>query len=98
MVERFECPYQDLVRDAGRLTFADITGLLAAADGAARKGGSVTGFNRQAMDFRLDATYDHWLLDEFQDTSRLQWQGSCVISSMKLCSDSIGRRSVLLCR
>ncbi|MGB6222759.1 MAG: UvrD-helicase domain-containing protein [Haloferula sp.] len=30
---------------------------------------------REAVDFRLDARYDHWLLDEFQDTSRSQWNG-----------------------
>lgn len=30
---------------------------------------------REAVDFRLDARYDHWLLDEFQDTSRAEWQG-----------------------
>ncbi|MCW1885680.1 UvrD-helicase domain-containing protein [Luteolibacter flavescens] len=30
---------------------------------------------REAVDFRLDARYDHWLLDEFQDTSRAEWAG-----------------------
>lgn len=30
---------------------------------------------REAVDFRLDARYDHWLLDEFQDTSRSDWTG-----------------------
>ena len=30
---------------------------------------------REAVDFRLDARYDHWLLDEFQDTSRADWLG-----------------------
>lgn len=30
---------------------------------------------RQAVDFRLDARYDHWLLDEFQDTSGADWRG-----------------------
>lgn len=92
LVEHFECPYQDLVRDAGRLTFADITGLLAAADGAAWKGGKVAGFDRQAIDFRLDATYDHWLLDEFQDTSRLQWQALRNLVDEVVQSDT-GRRS-----
>lgn len=92
LVGRFEHPYQNLVRDAGRLTFADITGLLAAADGAAWKGGAVTGFDRQAMDFRLDATYDHWLLDEFQDTSRLQWQALRNLVDEVVQSDT-GRRS-----
>ena len=30
---------------------------------------------REAVDFRLDARLDHWLLDEFQDTSRADWTG-----------------------
>lgn len=30
---------------------------------------------REALDYRLDAQYQHWLLDEFQDTSRADWQG-----------------------
>jgi ATP-dependent helicase/nuclease subunit A len=30
---------------------------------------------REALDYRLDAKYQHWLLDEFQDTSRADWQG-----------------------
>jgi ATP-dependent helicase/nuclease subunit A len=30
---------------------------------------------REAVDFRLDSRIDHWLLDEFQDTSRSDWNG-----------------------
>jgi len=30
---------------------------------------------REAVDFRLDARHEHWLLDEFQDTSRPDWLG-----------------------
>ncbi|MEI6177198.1 MAG: UvrD-helicase domain-containing protein [Verrucomicrobiota bacterium] len=30
---------------------------------------------REAVDFRLDSRIDHWLLDEFQDTSRADWNG-----------------------
>ncbi|MCU0794769.1 MAG: UvrD-helicase domain-containing protein [Akkermansiaceae bacterium] len=30
---------------------------------------------REAVDFRLDARYQHWLLDEFQDTSPAEWRG-----------------------
>jgi ATP-dependent helicase/nuclease subunit A len=28
---------------------------------------------RELIDYRLDGRYDHWLLDEFQDTSRSEW-------------------------
>ncbi len=92
LVARFEQPYQELVRQAGRLTFADITGLLAAAEGAVWGGGAGRSFDRQQMDFRLDATYDHWLLDEFQDTSRLQWQALRNLVDEVVQSDT-GRRS-----
>lgn len=30
---------------------------------------------REALDFRLHSQYGHWLLDEFQDTSRTDWAG-----------------------
>lgn len=30
---------------------------------------------REAVDFRLDSRINHWLLDEFQDTSRADWTG-----------------------
>lgn len=30
---------------------------------------------REAVDYRLDARIHHWLLDEFQDTSRADWTG-----------------------
>jgi len=92
LVARFEQPYQKLVREAGRLTFTDITGLLAAAEGAVWAGGAARPFDRQQMDFRLDATYDHWLLDEFQATSRLQWQALRNLVDEVVQSDT-GRRS-----
>lgn len=92
LVARFEGPYHQLIRGAGRLTFTDITGLLAAAEGAVWGGGTVRPLDRQQMDFRLDATYDHWLLDEFQDTSRLQWQALRNLVDEVVQSDT-GRRS-----
>ncbi len=92
LMARFEDPYQKQVRDAGRLTFLDITGLLAAAAGADWAGRSLRPFSRQEIDFRLDAAYDHWLLDEFQDTSRLQWQALRNLIDEVVQSDT-GRRS-----
>jgi ATP-dependent exoDNAse (exonuclease V) beta subunit len=65
--------YHDMVRRAGKLTFADVQRLLL-PDGAAgeltRDGGKDS---RLFIDYRLDAEIDHWLLDEFQDTSYGQW-------------------------
>ena len=38
-------------------------------------GGEEARLRREAVDFRLDARFEHWLLDEFQDTSRADWMG-----------------------
>ncbi|CAN5326222.1 UvrD-helicase domain-containing protein [soil metagenome] len=92
LIARFEEPYQARVRDAGQLTFLDITGLLAAAGGATWGGKPLRKLNRFEIDFRLDAVCDHWLLDEFQDTSRLQWQALKGLVDEVIQSDS-GQRS-----
>ena len=49
----------------GELAFADVTRLL----GPAARAGTL----RHSLDYRLDARFRHWLLDEFQDTSLGQW-------------------------
>lgn len=61
---------QRQLRSQGRLGFSDVKRLMGqwAADEPSR-------LRREAVDFRLDARSDHWLLDEFQDTSRADWLG-----------------------
>lgn len=65
LLEKFDAQYRRLQRAARGLRFDDITRSLAAA---------------QAFDyfndiyFRLDAEVTHLLLDEFQDTSIIQWE------------------------
>lgn len=58
------------LRSRGRLGFDDVKRLMGAwlktEDDRLR---------REAIDFRLDASYQHWLLDEFQDTSQDEWNG-----------------------
>ncbi len=84
MMRRFESAYDALTRSQGRLTFSDITDLLAArVDDPAWS---------SAVGYRLDARYDHWMLDEFQDTSRPQWK---VLSAFidEVLQDSGGDRS-----
>ncbi len=56
------------LRAKGRLGFDDVKRLM----GAWMKGEDAR-LRREAVDFRLDASYSHWLLDEFQDTSRDEW-------------------------
>ncbi len=92
LLGQFEEAYHQGVRDAGRLTFLDVTGLLAAAGNGTWGGRSLQRIDRRAIDYRLDATYDHWLLDEFQDTSRLQWNALRDLVDEVLQSES-GRRS-----
>lgn len=57
-------------RQRGLLGFADIKHLMGewARDEQSR-------LRREAVDFRLDSRIDHWLLDEFQDTSDDDWAG-----------------------
>jgi len=73
----YEQVYHDSVRRGGRLTFADVQRLLLPGAGGPTLHLSGPGESREelrlAIDWRLDAEYDHWLLDEFQDTSFGQW-------------------------
>jgi ATP-dependent helicase/nuclease subunit A len=76
----FEASYHDAVRRSGKLTFGDVqrlllpeaSGLALARDAARGETAGVGG--RLWIDYRLDAQFDHWLLDEFQDTSYGQWR------------------------
>ncbi len=68
----FESHYDDRVRRTGRLVFSDFPILLAPSKNEPKLGGS--GPSRLDIEYRLDGQFDHWLLDEFQDTSRVQWR------------------------
>jgi ATP-dependent helicase/nuclease subunit A len=65
LLEDYERIYKCSVREAGQLTFSDLTMLLALQQ---------TKIEQTQIEYRLDSRYNHWLLDEFQDTSRLQWR------------------------
>ncbi|MDB6166931.1 MAG: UvrD/REP helicase [Lacunisphaera sp.] len=71
----YEEVYDGAVRRGGRLTFADVQRLLRpeVAGGARRLSREAAEDARLFIDWRLDAQIDHWLLDEFQDTSFGQW-------------------------
>lgn len=90
----YESIYHDLVRRAGKLTFADVQRLLMPAAGApGLSSGGAPEDGRLFVDWRLDASYDHWLLDEFQDTSHGQWS---VLRNLidEAVQDPEGRRSL----
>jgi len=71
----YEQVYDLAVRRAGRLTFSDVQRLLRpdTPDGARLLSREAAAEARLFIDWRLDAQIDHWLLDEFQDTSFGQW-------------------------
>ncbi|HWA08358.1 MAG TPA: UvrD-helicase domain-containing protein [Opitutaceae bacterium] len=74
VLQGYETGYHDAVRRAGKLTFGDVQRLLLPGEGGARAlSREAADENRLFIDFRLDAEIDHWLLDEFQDTSFGQW-------------------------
>jgi ATP-dependent helicase/nuclease subunit A len=83
ILRRFEAAYDANVRRNGALTFSDIARLLA--------GGAGSAWHRD-LEYRLDGRHDHWLLDEFQDTSRLQWSILEPLAD-EIIQDDSGRRS-----
>ncbi|MBE0431229.1 MAG: UvrD-helicase domain-containing protein, partial [Dehalococcoidia bacterium] len=77
VLHQYEQFYDDMVRRRGQLTFTDAQYLLTAGN----RDSSVSVLSRTPgqearlyIDYRLDCKLDHWLLDEFQDTSDLQWE------------------------
>ena len=60
----YETEYDQKIRRQGSLGFSDYVTLITQADP----------FKREEMEFRLDCSIKHWLLDEFQDTSTLQYE------------------------
>lgn len=69
MLEAYEKAYGAEVREAGRLTFSDVTRLVGRS--AVRWLQDSEGAD---LWYRLDGRYEHWLFDEFQDTSFQQWR------------------------
>ncbi|TVP80014.1 MAG: hypothetical protein EA353_04930 [Puniceicoccaceae bacterium] len=92
ILQAYHQQYDRLVRRPGRLAFADLIHLLAPAT-AGSPMGTTDPQARELMDFRLDGQFDHWLFDEFQDTSRPQW---AVVQNLidEILQDASGQRSL----
>ncbi len=95
VLDQYETIYDELVRQRGKLSFTDAQYLLTAANrssGGARLSRSPGEEASLYIDYRLDSKLDHWLLDEFQDTSDLQWK---VLSNLidEVLQDTSGQRS-----
>ncbi len=97
VIARFDHQYDKRVRSRGRLAFADLTWLLVGRIHALNAGNSEEAKEqwvslRQDWEYRLDSRFHHWLFDEFQDTSRRQWD---VVGNLvdEAATDPEGRRS-----
>ena len=95
VLRSYETIYDQEVRRAGRLTFADVQRLLMPGTAPALTGEADPGEGRLFVDYRLDAAIDHWLLDEFQDTSVGQWS---VLANLidEAVQDSTGGRTLFI--
>lgn len=89
IINAYEKCYDDNIRRRGQLQFDDVVRIVARGGVLSSDGGQGMGLD---LAYRLDAKFDHWLLDEFQDTSRIQWKA---ISGLidEVVQDSEGRRS-----
>ncbi len=65
LISLFEEKYAEAVRNQGKFLFHDVTRLL--------KEDQLDQQARQNLQYRMDCRFDHWMLDEFQDTSSPQW-------------------------
>ncbi|MEM1442193.1 MAG: UvrD-helicase domain-containing protein, partial [Verrucomicrobiota bacterium] len=98
LLHRYESTYAERIRRQGKLTFQDLALLLSGTSTGAEIEAPLLSQapgeeDRLRIDYRLDARYDHWLLDEFQDTSFLQWK---VIANLidETVQDTSGERSL----
>lgn len=86
LIQEFDRRYFEHVRSRGRFCFHDITRLLGEID---------SDLLFSLMSERIDVRYNHWLLDEFQDTSRNQWK---VLEPFlrEVVQDESGKRSLFV--
>ncbi len=75
-------------RRKGKLTFSDFTKFSAA------KEGSENALVLANLEYRFDEKFNHWALDEFQDTSELQW--NCLHALIEEAATSGGGRTLMI--
>ncbi len=97
LIKRYEEFYNQMIRQGGKLTFADIPFILSPDLGMGENHYALSEISSGAedrlyIDYRLDSRFDHWLIDEFQDTSYPQWR---IIKNLidEIVQDDSGGRS-----
>lgn len=60
----YEKEYENNIRSKGNITFSDIPFILSDDERQTEK---------EIIEYKLDSKFNHWLFDEFQDTSYTQW-------------------------
>ncbi len=73
LLKRFEEYYSKLKMQSGELRFEDIPYMLDPMESSSPLG-DAGGDGLQELWMRMDARIDHLMLDEFQDTSSIQWR------------------------
>lgn len=73
ILDLFNRKYALLVRSSGRIAFSDIPYLLRPSENHADTDLALPFSDREGIEERLDEKTDHFLIDEFQDTSDSQW-------------------------
>jgi len=71
VLARYDESYAAAQTRDGHFTFEDLSRLLGSDNHAPSRVPDAA--NRLYIDYRLDGKLDHWLMDEFQDTSDTQW-------------------------
>jgi len=94
LLKRYETAYDTFFRRNGKLTFNDVLHVLSPADHEQIPvlTNRVSEGDKLFIDYRLDSSFDHWMLDEFQDTSHAQWM---VIKNLidEVIMDAEGRKT-----
>lgn len=95
LLQQYETLYDDQLRRKGLITFSDILYLLNPVSDSDPSAMRPMVDKRHVMDFRLDTRFDHWLLDEFQDTSLPQWK---ILENLvdEVVQDPEGQRSLFV--
>lgn len=72
LIANYDRIYNDFVRKAGNISFADLPFLLCSMDKETRE--VTLGSPDHSLEFRMDSRIDHYMFDEFQDTSDIQYR------------------------